>query len=262
MSSKKNLPLLCALSASCTFPSSSPSSPSFTWFLPVTSCLTCLFVGFSPCFFPLSSLLWPAWAYCPACHFSLSRTILSSSALSSLLSPLSSLLHLFPSPKGVCPKRLCPTWQHLTTLRPKVVLRSHVVSLFALAPPVIFSRLSYVPPMLLDAWATGYSATSSLGTLLTTECRACSTNDLCCNHCSFFLCLRFDNEGARTFTGGAGNGVTSLWHTVRLILRPPTPFSPYFSLCSLSYPKSWLVHRNLLPKFLYSYTLSLYNKFA
>ena len=66
-----SLPLLCALSASCTFPSSSPSSPSFTWFLPVTSCLTCLFVCFSPCFFPLSSLLWPAWAYCPAYHFSL-----------------------------------------------------------------------------------------------------------------------------------------------------------------------------------------------
>ena len=185
-----SLPFLCAPSTSCTFPSSSPSSPSLTWFLPVTSCLTCLFVGFSPCFFPLPSLLWPAWAYCPARHFSLFYALTSplpllSSLLSSLLSPLSTLLHLSPSSKGVCPKRLCPTWQHLVTFWPKVVLRCHVVSLFALALPMIFSRLFYVPPMLpvppmpLDAWVTGYFTTSSLGTLLTTECRACYTNDLC-----------------------------------------------------------------------------------
>ena len=40
-------------------------------------------------------------------------------------------------------------------------------------PPVL-----PVPPMPLDAWATGYFTTSSLGTLLTTECRAIYTNDL------------------------------------------------------------------------------------
>ena len=120
-----SLPLLYALSAPCTFASSSPSSPSLPWFLPVTSRLTCLFFDFSPSFPPLSSLLWPAWAYCPARHFSilyvLSYPSISSfsAPLSSFLSPLSSLLHLFPASsafKGVCPKRLCPTWQHLTNL--------------------------------------------------------------------------------------------------------------------------------------------------
>ena len=30
--------------------------------------------------------------------------------------PTSSLPRLFPASKGVCPKRLCPTWQHLTNL--------------------------------------------------------------------------------------------------------------------------------------------------
>ena len=71
--------------------------------------------------------------------------------------------------------------------------------------------------------------------------------------------------------------MTSLWHTVRLVLRSsfisstliyfrtPTrtfvfqiPFSSHFSLCFLSYSKSWLVHRNLLSYFLYSYIHSIF----
>ena len=67
----------------------------------------------------------------------------------------------------------------------------------------------------------------------------------CANLCSSLFWV--DNETSCTFTGGEGNGVTSLWHTVRLVLlsspisspfihfrtpphvpRLPTPFSPHF----------------------------------
>ena len=94
--------------------------------------------------------------------------------------------------------------------------------------------------------------------------------------CTYFanLCSslfwRVDNETTRTFTGGEGNGVTSLWHTVRLVLLSSPISSPfiYFRiprdsiftlllLCSPSYLTPWLVHRNFLPKFLSSYTFSL-----
>ena len=81
---------------------------------------------------------------------------------------------------------------------------------------------------------TGYSITLSLGTLLTTDGRACYANALILQIFVSFL---------------VGNGVTSLWHTVRLVLlsspisspfihfrtpshvpRLPTPFSPHFFL--------------------------------
>ena len=42
--------------------------------------------------------------------------ILSSPLPSSFLSHPSILLHLSPSPQSVCPKWLCPMWQHLMTL--------------------------------------------------------------------------------------------------------------------------------------------------
>ena len=169
-----------------------PSLPLLTLFDPCTSLLLVtyrlpfLLVGFLPCFVSYLSILWPAWAYCPARHSSLSYVLsYPLSFRSSLFSSLSAFLPLFPSFQGVCPKRLRPTRQHLMTVRPKVVLSSHVVSLFALALPLIFSCLSYVPtmllvpPMPLDAYATGYFTTLSLGTLLTTDCCARYTNDLC-----------------------------------------------------------------------------------
>ena len=153
---------------------------------------------------------------------------------------------------------------------------------------MIFSRLSYVPPMLpvppmpLFAWATGYFTTSSLGTLLTTECRASYTNDLCFQSppFSFFEVWKWrDPNFYRGKKKGEGNGVTSLWHTVRLVLRssfisspliyfrtPPHGLSssnflylPHFSLCYLSYSMSWLVHRNIFSPIFNSYTLSLYS---
>ena len=91
-----------------------------------------------------------------------------------------------------------------------------------------------------------------------------------CNLCSS-LSWRVDNETTRAFTGGEGNGVTSLWHTVRLVLLSSSTSSPFIyfrtpphvpsssnsiftllPLCSPSYLKPWPVHRNFPPKFLYS----------
>ena len=173
--------------------------------------------------------------------------------------------------------------QRGNTLWPKVVLSSHVVSLFALALPMIFSRLSYVPPMPLDAWATGYFTTSSLGTLFTTECRASYTNDLCFQSplFSFFEVWKWrDSHLCRGKKKGGGGQWSDqpvaycparppeLIHflTTHLFSHSPTrtfvfqfPVSPHFSLCFLSYSKSWLVHRNLLSYFFNPYTLSLYS---
>ena len=67
------------------------------------------FVGFSLSFIRIFSALWPAWAYCPARHSSLSllRTIFSSSAISPF-SPPSSPSPL-PSPLSRClPKAASP----------------------------------------------------------------------------------------------------------------------------------------------------------
>ena len=69
-------------------------------------------VGFSRSFIPIFSLLGPAWAYCPARHSSLSSTYYLFLLRFALLS---ALRHLLPFSKGVCPKRLRPTWQHLMT---------------------------------------------------------------------------------------------------------------------------------------------------
>ena len=82
------------------------------------------------------------------------------------------------------------------------------------------------------------------------------------------LSLRFGNEVTRAFTGES-NGVTSLWHTVRLVLRSSFISSPQFiyallhtdfrlpiSIFPLFLPLFaflFQVHRTLLSYFWYSY---------
>ena len=119
-----SLPLLYAFSP-CIFVSSSPSSPSLLGFALslcawLASSSTSLLA--SPTFFPSVASLGilsgsPLLAtLCSLLSFYL--ILLSSSPPSSFSFPSSSLPRLFPASKGVCPKRLCPTWQHLTNLWP------------------------------------------------------------------------------------------------------------------------------------------------
>ena len=95
---------------------------------------------------------------------------------------------------------------------------------------------------------------------------------------SVLLLLGCPHETPLSFTEGVGNGVTSLWHTVRLVLLSSSISSPFIyfrtpphvpsssnsiftllPLCSSAYLKPWLVHRNYLPKFLHSDTFSLFS---
>ena len=180
--------------------------------------------------------------------------------LSSFLSPLS-ILHLLPasSPplKVFAQSGSAQCGNTLRTYDPKwsLAAMSGAFSRWRrLWSSYVFSRLSYfppmllVPPMLLDAadrrllyyivsWYSPHHWMSNLFFQCTYFANLCSS-----------LFWRVDNETTGTFTGGEGNGVTSLWHTVRLVLlsspisspfiyfrtpphvpRLPTPFSPYFS---------------------------------
>ena len=182
--------------------------------------------------------------------------------LSSFLSSLSILLHLLPA-----------SYPPLKVF----ALSSHVGSFFALAPPMIFIRLQ--SPFLFAAYATGAAyaagcrgppATLLYGLLVLSSplnVELIFPMHLIANLCSS-LFWRVDNDTTRTFTGGEGNGVTSLWHTVRLVLlsspisspftysrtpphspRLPTPFSPYFSFAPPHISRSGLSTETFYPSF-------------
>jgi len=82
-----------------------------------------------------------------------------------------------------------------------------------LALPVLFSRLSSVPPTLLVppmplvAWAAGYITTSPLGTLLTTEC-ASHAHDLFSQITARIFFLRSGHAGTQIFVGKKKEGGT------------------------------------------------------
>ena len=112
--------------------SSSPTSPSLLWFRPVTLRLACFLFDFSPrfphflpfCGQPRHTVRLATSRY--SMFFLLLLFLLSYPSLlpssAPLLLPLfpfyptSSPPRLFPASKGVCPKPLCPMWQHLTNL--------------------------------------------------------------------------------------------------------------------------------------------------
>ena len=127
--------------------------------------------------------------------------------------------------------------------------------LFALAPPMTFSCLH--APFLCAAYGPGANYVAeccgppaillSLGTLPTTLVRVCNTTTLNLQ-LSTLLFLNCLHKTPLFFTEGVSNGVTSLWHIVRLVLLCPSissslmyfripPHEPSSSLCSLSYLK-------------------------
>ena len=141
----------------------------------------------------------------------------------SLLS--SFLLCLFIPSQGVCPKWLCPKRQHLTSSWPKVVACSHVESSSRLRRrrgSGGYMRLSYVPPTYLvplrfwALWSTIYIAILCLGLLPTLQVKFIMPSPYTCISTYHFL----------SFWKWVGYGVTSLWHTVRLVLRSPYPTPP------------------------------------
>ena len=112
--------------------------------------------------------------------------------------------------------------------------------LCALTPPMIFKRLHAAFPMCspqswcqLCCWmprTTCYSTTLSLGTLPTTKW--CSLYHLICLQISALLSLDCPHETLLSFTDRVGNGVTSLWHTVRLVLLSSSTSSLLMNFCT------------------------------
>ena len=112
--------------------------------------------------------------------------------------------------------------------------------LCALTPPMIFKRLHAAFPMCrLQSWCqlccwmprtTCYSTTLFLGTLPTTKW--CSLYHLIYLQISPLLSLDCPHETPLSFTDGVGNGVTSLWHTVRLVLLSSSTSSLLIYFCT------------------------------
>ena len=120
--------------------------------------------------------------------------------------------------------------------------------LCALTPPMIFRRLHAAFPMCrLQSWCqlccwmprtSGYSTTLFLGTLPTTIW--CSLYHLIYLQISPLLSLDRPHETPLSFTDGVGNGVTSLWHTVRLVLLSSSTSSLLMYFCTPPHGSTWI----------------------
>ena len=144
------------------------------------------------------------------------------------------------------PMALCANWSTKASWSfsppvPALVGRlSPCRELCALTPPMIFKRLHAAFPMCrLQSWCqlccwmprtTCYSTTLSLGTLPTTNWS--SLYHLIYLQISALLSLDCPHETLLSFTDGVGNGVTSLWHTVRLVLLSSSASSLLMYFCT------------------------------
>ena len=127
---------------------------------------------------------------------------------------------------------------------------------------------------------TTYATTLSLGILLTLKVKLVMQSSYPCIHsATIYSSIWFLHTTPLSFTERVGNGVTSLRHTVRLVLLSSYPSPPlmYFHIplygplsstctsissfpCTLSYliPHVWLVQWNSLPLCLYFHRFSSY----
>ena len=85
---------------------------------------------------------------------------------------------------------------------------------------------------------TCYSTTLFLGTLPTTKW--CSLYHLIYLQISPLISLDRPHETPLSFTDGVGNGVTSLWHTVRLVLLGSSTSSLLMYFCTPPHGSTWI----------------------
>ena len=247
-----SLPLLFALSFLIRGFLLSPSISShiLLWFRPASLHLSCLFSDLSiPPFsgqpghtVRLANFLL-LYALLYALAFLSSPALLPLPALPLLLPSLSFLLLLSQPLTRL--KRCLPKVALPNVATPYVAMTqsgrlSPCRELCALTPPMILKRLHAAFPMCrLQSWCqlccwmprtTCYYTPFFLGTLPTTNW--CSLYHLIYRQISPLLSLDSPHVTPLSFTDGVGNGVTSLWHTVRLVLLSSSTSSLLIYFCT------------------------------